>query len=280
MIFYPLNKRKFYNSNDFWQENCFQFKFEGVILPHVEMHLVDFCNLNCKGCSHFSALYDKKIPDKDKRIADIYKLNEMFDTIYRLYLLGGEPLLNPDICDYVTRIRRILPTTVISIITNGLMIPSMTDEFFRCLHDNRVNVYITMYEPTKKIIDKIYDKLENFKVDHAIYSNNNGKFLRILAETKDSGMAHYCGANGCTCVCDGKISRCPQLMFVNKLNEKMQTNFPTTGIIDLNDVSDGAKLLKMLDRKVELCEYCVYSEIKWEPCGKIVKKEDFVNVLN
>ena len=118
-------------SEDFLVRECLNCElWKEPIMPQVEMHVADFCNLNCKGCAHFSPIFEKKLPDTNKRLEDVRLLKSKFAHIVKFYLLGGEPFVNPDIDIYITEIRKILPDTMIQIVTNGLLIPKLSESTF------------------------------------------------------------------------------------------------------------------------------------------------------
>ncbi len=66
------------------------------VIPYLETHIMDSCNLNCKGCTHFSNLYeiDSNV-SYEQFMNDINQLSQKCFVI-QLRLLGGEPLLNTD----------------------------------------------------------------------------------------------------------------------------------------------------------------------------------------
>lgn len=62
-------------------------------LMQLEVHLADHCNLNCKGCSHFSNLVSSaKFADFNQFRKDILQLTHYFSQIHTFFLLGGENL--------------------------------------------------------------------------------------------------------------------------------------------------------------------------------------------
>ena len=64
------------------------------MIKHIEVHLAEHCNLNCKYCLHFSNIADKEFYDLDKFRQDMKRMSEVFDKkVGHLQLLGGEPLL-------------------------------------------------------------------------------------------------------------------------------------------------------------------------------------------
>jgi MoaA/NifB/PqqE/SkfB family radical SAM enzyme len=71
------------------------------VLPYVEMHVVDHCNLNCKGCSHFSPIADELFTDIGEFTRDLQQLRRLVSNIEVIRLMGGEPLLHPNITDFI-----------------------------------------------------------------------------------------------------------------------------------------------------------------------------------
>ena len=83
----------------------------------IEFYLTNVCNLTCEGCNRFnnySFAGWQKWTDYEK---DYEKWAEYVD-IDRIVILGGEPLLNPDILDWVYGINRIFKRNV-QILSNG-----------------------------------------------------------------------------------------------------------------------------------------------------------------
>lgn len=275
-IYLYLNKRKTF-INDFIDGECIPLNhLEDMILPSIELHTVDFCNLNCKGCAHFSPLFEKKIPDFNIRIRDLFLLKELFCRILMVSLLGGEPLLNPELHQYLIEARKYFPNEEIQIITNGILLLKVDDKLLKIISENRITVVISEYEPTHKIIAKIEERLQKFQIDYSVREMGiKERFNRPLSIVANSRYNKKCISEGCTAICDGKIARCPTLLYINKFNEKFGQTLPDYGILDLMDYKDGQTLLNKLKEKVPLCKYCIDNEIKWEVCGKTIKIEDF-----
>lgn len=60
-------------------------------LNYLETNVVDHCNLNCKGCAHFSNIYDNNYVDLVDYERDIKLISQKFN-VYYFRILGGEPL--------------------------------------------------------------------------------------------------------------------------------------------------------------------------------------------
>ncbi len=275
-IYLYLNKTKTY-SNIFFENECIALNnLDSVTLPSVEFHVSDFCNLNCKGCVHFSPLFEKKFPEYNTRTGDLDKLNKIFDQIFVVYLLGGEPLLNPELDRYITKARECFPNAEIQLVTNGLCLPSLSDELMELMRQNKITIVISEYTPTHQIIKRIEDRLQRFKIEYSVRSMvGKEKFNRPLSISSSSKYNKKCISNGCTSVCDGKIARCPTLLYIDKFNEKFSQNLPNDGILNLNEYKSGDILINKLRERAQLCDYCIEYEINWDVCGKSIHMEDF-----
>lgn len=148
-------------------------------INYLETNIMDSCNLNCRGCSHFSNLFssDEHIP-LDVFCQDLKKIAEHV-RINTLYLLGGEPLLNEKLTDYLNFARKILPSGEIEIVTNGLLIPKQTESFFKSCRDNDIIISISSYKPTLMMGDRIIDILEDNEVNY-VFRKDVLSFGKIL----------------------------------------------------------------------------------------------------
>jgi hypothetical protein len=77
-------------------------------------------------------------------------------------------------------------------------------------------------------------------------------------------------------IADGKIGRCPTLMYIEKFNEVFHQNLPLDGIYKLSEYEGkGDVLLSELEKEVPLCKHCINNEMTWAVCGKEIRFEDF-----
>ena len=249
------------------------------VLPSLEMHVVDHCNLNCAGCVHFSPCFPKKNPVFDVRMKDLEEMRKLFPDITILSLLGGEPLLSPDLCRYMEKARALFPHAEIQLITNGLLLPQMNEAFFACAREARITIVISEYKPTSRILSKITDRLISEKIEYTVRGlENKSVFNRSLSVRKDSIHEKYCLSDGCTAVSEGKIARCPTLLYIHQFNTFFNEDLPSDGIYRISDFHDGKELKKCMEERVPLCDYCVKDEMPWHTCGTDIRLEDFASL--
>jgi organic radical activating enzyme len=95
-------------------------------LEFLEIMLTSACNLSCRGCTTFSDLkHQGYIPwtqGKSWLEAWIPRLD-----LQAVGIIGGEPLMNPDIQEYIQGIRDLLPNAQIRMVTNGLLLEKHFD---------------------------------------------------------------------------------------------------------------------------------------------------------
>lgn len=130
------------------------------LLPNTklrfEVHLTEHCNLNCKGCDNYSPLAEKEFLDIEEFKRDCGRLSELFKgKIEELSLLGGEPLLHPQIADFLEISRKNFPIGEIRIITNGLLLPKMNEKFWE-----NCRKYDIVISPTRYPINFDYEGVE------------------------------------------------------------------------------------------------------------------------
>ena len=77
-----------------------------------------------------------------------------------LNLLGGEPLLNPKIIDFMRIARENLPNTNIQIVTNGILLNEQKEDFWHACNKYDIKIVVTKY-PIKLDFEKIKNTAKN-----------------------------------------------------------------------------------------------------------------------
>lgn len=275
---YSYLRKDYCSKKDFFTGECISLnQISENSLFYAEMGIIDFCNLNCKGCNHYSPIFEKKYPNVDARMRDVERIADLYDDIVEFGLIGGEPFLNPDVEEYIKRTRDLLPKTEIQMVTNGLLIPKLEDRILECIKENSITIAISQYAPTLKMIDKVKSRLEKYNIDYVLKpAMSKKKFYKTLSLDKDSIYEKKCISQGCINICDGKIAKCPSVLYIGELNKKFDVQFPNEGIYSLDSFSDGRELNVALEKSIPLCDHCINYQIDWEPCSNEQKLEDFV----
>jgi len=96
------------------------------VLPFVEIMATQACNISCTGCTNYSDLNHKGWLSWEQARAQITPWLQRVD-IPDFGILGGEPLLNPEIRDWIRGIRELMPKAQIRFTTNGLLLDKNLD---------------------------------------------------------------------------------------------------------------------------------------------------------
>ena len=132
--------------------------YNKLFLPCLEVCITTFCTLCCENCSNLMQYYTKPYHVSIKKINnDISIVCNSVDGIDCLRILGGEPLLAPDLAELLEYVSGIEKIKNVVIITNGTMI--FSNECLNILSKNR-----------------------KFKISVSDYRNNSPKLTILSAQ--------------------------------------------------------------------------------------------------
>ena len=244
------------------------------LIPHEKLsfgvELARHCNLNCRCCSHYSPLSKKEFLNIDTYQKDIVRLSEIFGgQLEEIFFLGGEPLLNPDINEFLKITVKILPNTEIHIITNGILIPNMPQSFWEVCRSCNVDFSVSVYPiklDYKSVMQKIRD--EGVKISFYVSSAESGDFMLLpfdfsgKQDPKES-FVNCPSANNCITLFDGKLSTCVAIAYIDTFNKFFKTNMLPTDedYIDIYETDSAEEILKFLAKPVPFCRFCDVSRI-------------------
>lgn len=245
-------------------------------LRYFEFHLCDHCNLKCKGCDHLSNVCEETFADKQKYICDLEQIKKLYWGVQAIKLLGGEPLLNKEIADYMYETRSRFPETFMYIATNGLLIPQMQENFFEAARKTHTFIMLSSYKPTLKMKNQIEEILcrENIAFFYTPEVTQFQKKRYSFSKCIDRKIAHKrCRADmpePCVTLRDGKLYQCG-LPYAEIMNKKFGTQFKLEegDWVDLYEETSGWKANKKLYEPIPFCEYCSMQPetFEWEITG-------------
>ena len=116
------------------------------MIPYIEHHIVDHCNLKCAGCSHFSCISDPWFEDLDAFQHDFTQLAALTNHYIPLIrIMGGEPLLHPDVKEFLRITRALFPGSTIHLVTNGLLLKQKKEELMDFCNENHIVICTSNY---------------------------------------------------------------------------------------------------------------------------------------
>ena len=230
----------------------------------LEFVVTDYCNLNCRGCTHYSPLAPKEFIESTMLFSQMEHLGKTCgDKVEQVYLIGGETLLYPHLTSAMAALRKAFPKQIIKIFTNGLILKKMSDEFWEAVKQNDVEIVITRYpinfdyDAAEELCHQKGVKLSTF-ADRSI-SDSFFRFPLDLSKRQNKYLSHFrCYNRGCVSVVDGFIYPCSISACVKHLNKAGGFNFEHKAgdRIAVEDIQSARQILKLRDNPVPFCSYC------------------------
>lgn len=235
---------------------------------HFAFSLAYHCNLNCKGCAHFSPLSEPEFPDFEEAERDFARLGELFHGKCSLIsLMGGEPLLNPRIEDYCRMVRKHFPNGGIEIVTNGILLLRMPDSFYETCKEANISIQVTPY-PIKLDHKAIRKRCRRHGVTYHFYWDQTSKdefFRYVIDESGCQDMVQSfiecSNSNYCLFLHEGRMYPCGAGAHFRIFNRYYQAGMELTDedSVDIYKVRGDWELLMELAKPVPMCRYCVMS---------------------
>lgn len=230
----------------------------------LEHHITDHCNLNCAGCSHFSPLCKPWTEDLETFKKEWSIVYDKKLQIRRIRILGGEPLLNPDLDKMLIYLRSLFPDSDINVVTNGILLKQQKPKLLPIFQKNNISITISVYPGLGLDLQNIlygFPKIEVY---------NKAQFWNISLQ-KESTFIPKNAFQGCFSATDahcsylknGRIYPCPILPNIPHLIEYFPElkNFPIGKV----DVEEGGITIKdhsieeiesFLTKENQICSFC------------------------
>src|SRR5579864_7318605 len=128
----------------------YKFRDGRVATRSLESHVVDHCNLRCWGCCSLSPYLPKWCIDpadleRDLRLAKRALAPKFFK------LVGGEPLLHPDLDECLAVSRQVGIAPIVSVTTTGFLLPRSSERFWQLVQALTISLYPQPVLPAETI---------------------------------------------------------------------------------------------------------------------------------
>jgi hypothetical protein len=238
-------------------------------LAYVETHIVDRCNMNCRGCSHFSPIADQWFADPVKYLRDMKRLKTLFSNIRVIRIMGGEPLLHPRIERFLIDTKTVFPNADVRVVSNGLILDSMPETFWETCRANSISIDLTIYPPAK---NKLKFLLELGKTRGVKMKVTTADFFFAFYNSRGNSdpeiSFRQCKLrwNRCTNLREGCLYSCPISSYIDIFNRCFGTKIPKNGNVDIYAPEISGWAIKKALKKAPLtCRYCTCG---WEKVPK------------
>lgn len=133
-----------------------------ITIPKIEFYITNVCNLTCSNCNRFND-YNFKGWQAWSDYEEIYTKWAQKIDIGHIVILGGEPLLNPSICDWISGINRVMNQEV-QVLTNGTRlnhVPGLYEAIHNCPIPGKTNwIGISIHNASE--LDWYIDQVKKF----------------------------------------------------------------------------------------------------------------------
>lgn len=264
------------------QLNDYTKLFPHTSLPQFEIHLVEHCNLNCKGCNNFSPIANEEFIDENIFSKEMQRMGILFSGyVGKIVLLGGEPLLHPNIIKLIDITRTNFPTTNIVIVTNGIKLITMPNDFWKACISNNIEISITKY-PIVKNYNKIEKVLKDNNVNYKFFSETRKTFEKVPIDLNGSldgnKMWLKCfKAINCASLKNGRLYPCSFASNIHHFCKKFNAPYLNEVPEDSIDIFTNTRkeIFEFLTHPIPMCRYCdIPNKIRGIPYGISTKKID------
>lgn len=230
----------------------------------LEFILTDFCNLNCRGCTHFSPLAKREFEPLEVVSRQMRKLADVCgNAVKQVYLIGGETLLYPQLAQAMDAVRVAFHNQKIYVFTNGLMLPRMSAGFWESARRNNIIIALTRY-PVKFDYDAAEELCRSNGVEVEVFGDRSlqSSFFRFALDPEgrqNRYISHFkCYNRGCISVVGGYVYPCSICACVPHLNNATGTNFQISSKdrLEVDSITNVRQIKRLRDRAIPFCRYC------------------------
>lgn len=248
--------------------------------PTLDVDVVSHCNLNCASCCHFSPAASPtflSLKDYERDLAKLARIEGVAAFFKAIVLMGGEPLLHPELPELVRATRRHLPEATLWMTSNGLLLKRMGPEFWDAMRSADCKLVLSMY-PTG--LD--YEALIELAREHGVRTGISGgaaedgtisRFLRTPLDEEGlqdpTASFNRCPLGGFSLqLLDGKIFPCNRGALLGIANERFGASFTheEDDYLELDAIRSVEDIDSMRHRAHPMCRYCATSideRIEW-----------------
>jgi len=198
-------------------------------IERLELHVTHACNLACDSCSHYSNHGhhgDLALPEADRWMsAWSGRL-----AVDEFHLLGGEPTVHPELCGFVSLVRRHWPGTLIRIRTNGFFLHRHPGLPMLLAADGRATISVAVHHDSPEYRDRlkpVFDLIARWRRDFPIQIDVDPSFASWTRRYKGFGATmepfedgspraswEICPARYSKQLFEGKIWKCAPLAYL------------------------------------------------------------------
>ena len=228
------------------------------MIEYLEHHIVDHCNLKCAGCSHFSSIADEWFEDLEDFKKDFNELsNKTNQQVKTIRIMGGEPLLHPQVSLFLENARIYFPNSEIQLVTNGILINQKKEELVKICNENKIRVCVSNYGLKINLKELLrgfnLTRIDSKNLMYNICLDTTGEMNPEQAFSRcDLHICHWYYFQ------NGRFYPCCISANIKYFNKKFEYNLDNEE--ELNSISiykhTEEEILNFLNKPIPLCKYC------------------------
>lgn len=257
-----------------------------VRVQSLEFFAIDTCNLRCRQCAASSPFAtDPNTPSLDEFRATLRALEPVFRA-HQIKILGGEPLLNPELVALMRVARESGVFEAVRVTTNGVLLPKMADEFWALADIVEVSVYPATESKLRLVLPSAGAKA----LEHGttLETNPKSEFQLAISDTRIEDEVMVRGIFGscseahewsCHLLYRNRVYRCSRVHMLDKyLDETGVAHAPFTELDGLA-IDPRPTLLQELhdylsrEQPLKACEFCLGTSGRYEPHRQLTLRE-------
>jgi len=256
-----------------------------VLVDKLEFPVVYGCNLQCKHCTVHTPYLHGYPTDL---ITSLRRWSKKLIPKMTL-VLGGEPLLRPDLPKILKAIRSIYPQTGILLITNGLLLTQAPTKFWDTIIETDTRITISAHLANyKETCEKIDTRLEEYGIRDEVrigcenfydswatlwqYDDNN---FPVLEAKAPAPIFQECMSKNCFTVHGDYLYRCNLMYGLKMLQEQNQWHPKVRTMEKIYGIESHRSIQQIADYLTSehcypACAYCTpNSQLETVECSQL-----------
>jgi hypothetical protein len=236
--------------------------------PALEINVVDHCNLRCANCDHFSHLAPTRFAVPAQVEKDLAALATAV-TLRELQFLGGEPLLHPQLLEFLAIGRRANIAQQLVLVTNGTLLHKADPSLFKLID----GMWISRYPGVSTAFDEQW--LRDIAMDNGVWVwlKDTDAFTQkqLNQPNDDDGLVEYIYFSclethiySCHTIHEGRYYKCPASLYMStrlrlkgyELGNRADDSVPLHHNPNLRE--DLERFIAS-DRPLQACRWCLGS---------------------
>lgn len=223
-------------------------------IDRFEIDAVKACNLSCAACNHISPMYKKGFINVQEMKEDLRVMGRhVHASLGRI--LGGEPLLHPEIDQVVIAVKETGIADRVCVVTNGILLHRMSYAFWSEVDFVEVSVYPgvkidarVLEEQRKKIFAR---ECPTFYETFSTQKNENEEQVKSIKE-------HCTILNWCMGLVDRRFYKCMRSAYISDKVPHPLLEKGCDGIEVKDDEGFGERLAEYLKQNeiLKSCYFC------------------------